>query len=83
MYYTTLYFRIIAKPETTTMLMLFFQDWADKICPGEVAYTLVAKNDTQLVGPVIKVDCTEIADAIALKLAGVPTEFRDYLEYTN
>lgn len=72
MYQTTLYFNL-KTPEGNAdqVLRMFFEDWADQICDREVSYTMVA--DT------IRVDFSKEEDAIAMKLKGIPEEFKKYI----
>ena len=74
MYQTTLYFNL-KTPEGNpdTVLRMFFEDWADQICDREVSYTMVAGTST------IRVDFVKEEDAIAMKLKGIPDEFKNYL----
>jgi hypothetical protein len=64
---------------------MFFEDWADGICNNEVIYSTYIAN-RPLFGveiEIIKVDCVREEDAVAMKLRGVPEEFRQYLEIVN
>ena len=70
-------------PDKRKVLDIFFKHWVDIHCHNEVNY------NTNL----IKIDCTKAheayvyavnfdnpEDALAIKLTGVPDEFKNYLE---
>ena len=85
MYQTSLYFNLKVTPEKIFILKMFFEDWADRICNNEVAYSTIVAN-RPLLGPeseIIKVDFVREEDAVAMKLRGIPQEFQKYLEIVN
>lgn len=51
---------------------IFFKDWVDQICEQQVQY--VERDKT------FRADFDNQEDALALRLRGLPPEFRDYLE---
>lgn len=75
--YTTSLFYKIKKPgdEHNRIFEIFFKAWVDDNCDNQVEYK-------DLKNKLIQVDCNE-EDAIALKLKGIPFEFKGYLEILN
>lgn len=51
---------------------IFFKDWVDQICEQQVQYTERDKT--------FRADFEKQEDALALRLRGLPPEFRDYLK---
>lgn len=59
---------------------MFFKDWADRICNNEVTYSTIIESH-KLYGEeseIIRVDLVNEQDAVAMKLRGVPDEFKNY-----
>lgn len=54
------------------LVELFFKDWVDQTCDQQVQYIGCDKA--------LRVDFENQEDALALRLRGLPSEFRDYLE---
>lgn len=79
MYNTSLYFLLTATPDKEALLKMFFEDWADGICNNQIAYSVVNTDGTD----VIRADFVNKEDAVALKLIGIPPEFRKYLAILN
>ena len=81
MYRTSLYFHFNPPNNNAdNVLRMFFEDWADQICDGEVSYSVALgpggrfrQNET------IRVDFVNEEDAVAMKLKGIPDEFKKYL----
>jgi len=83
--YHSLYFHLKANQNKATVLRMFFEDWADSICNNEVIYSTLVAN-RPLFGvetEIIKVDFVREEDAVAMKLRGIPEEFKQYLEIVN
>lgn len=61
---------------------MFFQGWADEICNNEVSYSTVAINGGSRMwwNEIIRVEFVNEEDAVAIKLKGIPDEFKEYLE---
>lgn len=79
-YKTSLYFDVKITPDKQLILEMFFKDWADSICNNEVRYQVISTDvmsgrNTQT----IQVDFINEEDAVAMKLKGVPDEFKKYL----
>lgn len=68
------------------VLEILFKDWVDDICNNKVDYFI---DNSYLVSGIdghtktFRVDFQEYEDALALKLKGIPVEFREYLEIVN
>lgn len=79
-YKTSLYFDVKITPDKRLILEMFFKDWADSICNNEVTYSFLpgsyCDNTTTRM---IRVDFVNEEDAVAMKLKGVPDEFKKYL----
>lgn len=84
----SLYFKI--KPNVDVdkhrVLELFFKDWIDHACQNQVCYN-VERNVNKDWEPgmvhyreTFRVDFKYQADAVALKLQGIPVEFQNFLE---
>jgi hypothetical protein len=78
MYQTSLFFHFKAPNYNgDKILRMFFEDWADQICEHELNYSVVdvdiSDNET------IRVDFMNEEDAVAMKLKGIPDEFKKYL----
>lgn len=85
MYKTVLFFKIkdTAALEKHRILEIFFKSWIDEICNNEVKYTLESIKELPTYDcrvEVYRVDFENVEDAVALKLAGVPKEFQNYIE---
>ena len=79
-YSTSLYFDVRITPDKKIILEMFFKDWADRICNNEVRYSIIAAD--RMSGrntETIQVDFVNEEDAVAMKLKGVPDEFKNYL----
>lgn len=90
MYQTSLLFKIKDNGvhEKHRLLEMLFKSWVDNNCNNEVEYTLqIASNDRiDILHPweeVYKVDFEHIADAVAIKLKGIPAEYRNYIEIVD
>jgi hypothetical protein len=85
MYSTSLYFDIKVTPDKKIILEMFFKDWADRICDNEVRYSTIATSEGGFShdNETIQVDFVNEEDAVAMKLRGIPDEFRNYLEIVN
>ena len=76
MYPTSLYYRIKKEHgHDYRILEIFFKAWIDDNCDNEVQYKDL--KDT------IQVDFEQQEDAVAVKLKGIPFEFKGYLEMIN
>lgn len=85
MYKTVLFFKIkdTAALEKHRILEIFFKSWIDEVCNNEVNYTLEGVRELPTGDyweEIYRVDFENFEDAVALKLAGVPKEFRNYIE---
>jgi hypothetical protein len=86
MYRTSLFFKIkdTAAKEKHLIVEIFFKSWVDTTCNNEVEYTLEVVQEESLSllqwEEVYRVDFERIEDAVALKLKGVPEEYRNYIE---
>lgn len=71
---TSIYFKVkdTVDADMHHVLEIFFKDWVDGLCNNEVKYGKPA-------GGIFKVDFEKQQDALALKLKGIPPEFKDYL----
>jgi hypothetical protein len=85
MYQISLYFDVRAAPDKKRILEIFFKDWVDRLCNNEVTYITVGHNryDVGSEFDTIRLDFVNSEDAVALKLRGIPAEFRKYLEIVN
>ena len=84
LYKTSLYFNVDVNPDKKAILEMFFKDWVDRICNNEVRYSVVSTlvSFDMVLGKnthTIQVDFTNEEDALAMKLKGVPDEFKDYI----
>jgi hypothetical protein len=78
--HTSLFYKIKATDNKHHILLLFFKDWADRVC-DEVTYN---DQTTELNGKyqrhhTFRVDFAREEDAVAMKLRGIPEEFKEYL----
>lgn len=85
MYKTVLFFKIkdTAALEKHRILEIFFKSWIDEVCNNEVKYTLEGVKELPTSNcweEIYRVDFENFEDALALKLSGVPKEFRNYIE---
>jgi hypothetical protein len=82
----TLFFKIkdSAIPHKHKILELFFKSWVDGVCNNEVKYTLEEVLEAPLGSTsweeTYRAEFDRIEDAVALKLQGIPDEFKDYIE---
>jgi hypothetical protein len=86
MYQTSLYFHFKApNSNADNVLLMFFEDWADQICDREVSYSVVGSDGGGKFwsNEIIRVDFVNKEDAIAMKLKGIPDEFKKYLTFTT
>lgn len=89
MYKSVLFFRIkdTAALEKHRILELFFKSWIDDTCQNEVEYTLESVEEAPSGSfdwvEVYRVDFLKTEDAVALKLAGIPKEFQNYIELVD
>jgi len=58
---------------------MFFEDWADSICNNQVSYSYQYGSFCDNSPETIRVDFVNKEDALAMKLKGVPDEFKKYL----
>jgi hypothetical protein len=75
----SLYFDLKVTPDKKLILEMFFKDWADRICNNEVTYSFVPGSYCDNSPRTIRVDFVNEEDAVAMKLRGVPDEFKNYL----
>lgn len=86
MYQTSLYFKIkdTAAQEKHRLLEIFFKSWIDTSCNNEVSYSIAPIMDLNpckaIFEETFRVDFDNTEDAVAMKLRGVPAEFKDYIE---
>jgi hypothetical protein len=84
MHQTTLLFKI--KDPTTAekqrLLEIFFKAWVDSTCNDEVSYKMQVEStpSPHHFEEIVRVEFDRIEDAVALKLKGVPSEFKNYIE---
>jgi hypothetical protein len=84
----SLYFKIKANVDVDKhrLLELFFKDWVDDTCENQVQYNVERDVDKDWEPGMVRyretfrVDFDRQEDALALRLRGVPQEFRDFLE---
>ena len=75
----TLYLELRATPDKGNILRMFFEDWADSICNNEVSYSYESGSRCDNSPYTIRVDFVNKEDALAMKLKGIPDEFKKYL----
>lgn len=82
MYQAHIYFHLKATSDKESILKMFFQDWTDDICNQEVSYSTVStgRGSRAWWNEIIRVDFSNAEDAVALRLRGIPEEFKEYLE---
>lgn len=80
--YTTLKFRIknTIGFDKHKILELFIKDWIDGTCDQEVQYNMFQDPQPPGLARIFRVDFFNQEDATALRLKGIPSEFRDYIE---
>lgn len=81
--YSSVYFKIKDNVGLSNrrVVDLFFRDWIDRTCSNQVQYTFVCDVAHEPgVQDILRVDFDYHTDATALKLKGVPDEFREYIE---
>jgi len=80
--YTSLKFKIkdSVVSEKRRLLELFFRDWVDDSCDSQVQYSFESIDKFQ---DILLVDFDTQEDALALKLKGIPEEFRQYIDIVN
>ena len=84
----SLYFKIKdnVNADKHRLLELFFKDWVDDTCENQVQYNVERDVDKDWEPGMVRyretfrVDFDRQEDALALRLRGVPQEFRDFLE---
>ncbi len=83
MYNTSLYLHFIGPNQH--VVKMFFEDWADRICNGEVKYSVVSIDGLGQANwdHTIRVDFVNSEDATIMKLKGIPEEFRKYLKFVD
>jgi len=86
MYNSTLYFHFKApNGNADNVLRMFFENWADQICDGQVSYSVIETDGggKHWHNETIRVDFKNQEDATLMKLRGIPEEFQKYLELVD
>ena len=73
----SLFYQVKIPPDKKNFLEIFFKDWADRICKNEVKYSIISELSPNV--EIIQVHFLNGEDALAMKLIGVPDEFKNYL----
>lgn len=78
--HTSLFYKIKATDNKHHILLLFFKEWTDRMC-DEVTYNdlVTYPSDKYQWHHTFRVDFAREEDAVAMKLRGVPEEFKEYL----
>lgn len=81
---TSLIFKIKdpSNPDNSRVLEIFFKDWIDRSCDNEVKIVKHYTRDPVYFDNLMYFEAqfTNIEDATAIKLKGIPNEFEKYLE---
>lgn len=78
MYSTSLHYKMkpVYDERNFRLVQIFFKAWVDSACDNKVDFR-TDLNDN------ISVDFEKLEDALALKLMGIPDEFKNYMEIVN
>jgi len=87
----SLYFKIkdTVDVDKHQLLELFFKDWIDDACDRQVEYKIEKNFEEDRFSGLLRyketfrVDFKKQEDFVALKLRGIPSEFRNFLEVIN
>lgn len=87
----SLYFKVkdAVDVDKHRIIELFFKDWVDDTCDNRVKYSIERNVRRDWMpgmvhyGETFRVDFEHQADAVAMRLKGVPREFQQYLDIIN